>query len=166
MFPKCIYKTIANIDEESRFGKIDLQNLKPIQRLIKPKIWIENSKLSSIKFLNISSMNGSSERKVKAEGYLKDLGNYLFSLRSKPSDDIKPLTLSKSPEVRRESRGIHWKMRRNTTRTDLSNINWKQLSSNLIELEKELDSKYPNPNYAQTFDRKSSGMIKFILKTL
>ena len=109
------------------------------------------------------SKNKSQERKEKAESYLKDLGCYFLPLKINPSDQIKPFSFSESPEVRKKFRGDNWrKKRRNTVRTDLRLINWKQLSSNLIELEKELDSKYPQPDYSQTLVWKNKGKLKLL----
>ena len=138
--------------------------MQPKQNFLQSKRWEDISRISSYQFLHMPSKNKSLERKEKAESYLKDLGSYLYSLRSNHSNYFKPFSFSKSPEVRKKlGRDNCRKKRRNTTRTDLSNIDWKQLSSNLIELEKELDSKYSKPDYSQTLHEMNQGKLFYTI---
>ena len=115
----------------------------------KPKVQKQRSGKEPLKLLSdiLKGENSicSANPKEKAEEYLKNLGNYLFSLRNSPSESSKPFPDTKSLWLRANAkqRNMKWRKRRNTTRTDLESVNWKQISSNLIELEKELDSKYP-----------------------
>ena len=120
--------------------------LKNMPKLEIKKVHAKDTESRTALFL-LKNLEKEKERvKDTAEKYLQGLGQSLFQLRiESPAKTYNPSVSSLSParKVRKPKKvKKSRRMSRKGTRKDMSNLNWKKLSMNLIELEKELEQKY------------------------